>query len=393
MAAQINGQPLFFINISHLCQMLRIGFDAKRAFLNNTGLGNYSRSVIESLSLYFPENKYLLYTPERKENSRTKGLLHKENISIHVPKIPFLKSWWRSKFVVKQLLKDEIDIYHGLSHELPAGIQNTGIRTVVTIHDLIFLRYPQYYKAADRKIYELKFRNACKYADKIIAISEQTKRDIIHFFGADTSKIEVIYQTCHPSFMKECNEANLSAVKAKYGLPGNFILNVGTIEERKNALLIAKALKHLSSEIKLVLIGKETKYVAQLKSFLRQEQLEDRVMSLQDIDFKYLPAIYQLAKVFVYPSEFEGFGIPVLEALYCGCPVIAATGSCLEEAGGPNSIYISPKDEIALSKAIEKVLKNDELRAEMITAGKKYASGFTEEVHARNIMKVYEKLV
>lgn len=387
------GSHCFFtINISHLCHMLRIGFDAKRAFLNNTGLGNYSRSVIESVSLYFPENKYFLYTPGVKENNRTKGLLYKENISIRIPEIPILKSWWRSKFVVKQLLKDRINIYHGLSHELPIGIQNTGIKTVVTIHDLIFLRYPQYYKAADRKIYEMKFSNACKHADRIIAISEQTKRDIIHFFGTDASKIEVIYQSCHPSFAEKCNAELLAAVTAKYSLPENFILNVGTIEERKNALLIVKALKHLSAEIKLVLIGKETKYATRLKSFLNQEQLEDRVIFLKDIDFKDLPAIYQLAKVFVYPSEFEGFGIPILEALYSGCPVIAATGSCLEEAGGPGSIYISPKDEIALSKVIDSILKDEALRTEMITAGKKYASGFTEEVHANAIIKIYENL-
>jgi glycosyltransferase involved in cell wall biosynthesis len=373
--------------------MLRIGFDAKRAFLNNTGLGNYSRSVIESLSFYFPENKYLLYTTEVKENNRTKGLLHKENISICTPKFPFLKSWWRSRFVVKKLVADAVNIYHGLSHELPIGIQKTGIKTVVTIHDLIFLRYPQYYKPADRKIYELKCRNACKYADRIIAISEQTKRDIIHFFGTDASKIEVVYQSCDASFSEKRNEANLSDIKTRYQLPENFILNVGTIEERKNALLIAKSLKYIAAETKLVLIGKETKYATQIKSFLKQEGLEHRVIFLQNIDFRDLPAIYQLAKVFVYPSEFEGFGIPILEALYSGTPVIAATGSCLEEAGGPDSIYISPEDDTTLAKAIDTVLNNAALQTKMAEEGRKYASNFTEEVHARNIMRVYKSLI
>jgi len=372
--------------------MLRIGFDAKRAFLNNTGLGNYSRSVIASLSRYFPENKYFLYTPKVRVNSRTEGLLYQDNITIRTPRFPFLKSWWRSRFVVKQLQKDRIDIYHGLSHELPIGIQHSGIRTVVTIHDLIFMRYPQYYKPADRKIYELKFKNACRHADKIIAISEQTKRDIIHFFKTDPSKIEVVYQSCHPAFREKCSDENLSLVSTKYQLPENFILNVGTIEERKNALLIAKALKDIAPEIKLVLIGKETKYATQIRTFLKEAQLEHRVVFLQNVAFKDLPAIYQLAKVFVYPSEFEGFGIPVLEALCSGIPVIAANGSCLEEAGGPESIYIAPEDVNGLAKAIENVLNNDVLQAAMIAAGKEYASGFTEEAHAKHIMKVYESL-
>lgn len=373
--------------------MLKIGFDAKRAFLNNTGLGNYSRSVIESLSFYFPENQYLLYTPQLKVNNRTRHLLDKENISIHTPEYPLFKSLWRSRLIIKDLKKDGISIYHGLSHELPAGIQKTNIKTAVTIHDLIFMRYPQYYKAIDRKIYELKFRNACKNADKIIAISEQTKRDIIHFFGTEAKKIEVIYQSCNPLFSVSATSHELEQIKEKYQLPDQFILNVGTIEERKNALLILKALKHVSSEIKLVLIGKETKYAERLKSFLKQERLGHRVTFLQNIDFLDLPGIYQLAKIFVYPSAFEGFGIPILEALYSGTPVIAATGSCLEEAGGPNSIYISPDDNIALAKAIDNVLNNDSLRTEMIQTGKRFASNFTEEAHAKNIMKVYESLV
>lgn len=372
--------------------MLRIGFDAKRAFLNNTGLGNYSRSVIESLSFYFPENQYLLYTPKEKINNRTKHLLNKENIAIRTPDSPLFASLWRSRLMVKDLIRDGITIYHGLSHELPAGIQKTNIRTVVTIHDLIFMRYPQYYKPIDRKIYEYKFRYACKNADRIIAISEQTKRDIIHFFGTDEAKIEVIYQSCHPAFAIECTPDKLKQVKERYGLPDTFILNVGTIEERKNALLIVKALKHISAAIKLVLVGKGTKYKEQLRSFLKTENLEGHVIFLQDVDFADLPAIYQLAKIFVYPSEFEGFGIPILEALYSGTPVIAATGSCLEEAGGPGSIYIPPDDEVALARTVDDILNNRVLETEIIKAGKSFASGFTEKAHAENIMRVYERL-
>lgn len=373
--------------------MLTIGYDAKRAFLNHTGLGNYSRSVIESLALYFPLNKYYLYTPALKINRQTEALLHKGNILIRTPRLPFLKSWWRSRFVVSRLLKDGIQVYHGLSHELPVGIERTRIKTVVTIHDLIFLRYPEYYKAADRKIYEWKFRNACKHADKIIAISEQTKRDIIQFFGTDASRIEVIYQSCHSSFAQPCSAEKLLAVKAKYQLPDNFILNVGTIEKRKNALLIAKALRHIQADVNLVLIGKETAYSKEISTFLAQQHLEQRVSFLQNVAFEDLPAVYQLAKVFVYPSEFEGFGIPILEALYSGVPVIAATGSCLEEAGGPKSIYISPDDAIALAAAVDTVLNNEQLCSEMVEAGKAHASAFTEEGQAIAIMKVYQQLI
>jgi glycosyltransferase involved in cell wall biosynthesis len=373
--------------------MLRIGFDAKRAFLNNTGLGNYSRSVITSLASTFPENEYFLYTTKQINNSITAGMLNAPGVTVRTPAIPILKSLWRSRFVVSRLLKDKIDLYHGLSHEIPVSIQNTTIKTVVTIHDLIFLRYPQYYKAADRKIYEMKFRNACKNADKIIAISEQTKRDIIHYFGTDKAKIEVVYQSCDPSFASEHTSDHLSGIREKYHLPEIFLLNVGTIEDRKNLMLVVKALAEIPEEVKLVVIGKETPYAIKVRQYLAEHQLESRVLFLKDIPFSDLPAIYQLAKIFVYPSQFEGFGIPILEALNAGVPVIAATGSCLEEAGGASSLYVSPNDHSALAKTVHNILQDADLSNNMIAAGKLHAAQFKENAHAENLMRIYKNLL
>ena len=144
---------------------MRIGFDAKRAFLNNTGLGNYSRDTIRVLSNYFPDNKYFLYTPKAKENSRLSFLNSNSNTFVRTPKSLLnraLKSYWRSKSIVKDLFTNKIDIYHGLSHELPIGIEKTNIKTVVTIHDLIFIRYPHLFKAIDRRIYYKKFKSKKK---------------------------------------------------------------------------------------------------------------------------------------------------------------------------------------------------------------------------------------
>lgn len=373
--------------------MLRIGFDAKRAFLNTTGLGNYSRSVITSLADFFPGNRYFLYTTKKTDNKRTAPLFRHPQITIVTPSLPLFKSAWRSRFILRRLLQDKLDIFHGLSHEIPAGIQNTSIKTVVTIHDLIFLRYPQYYKPVDRKIYEIKFRNACRNAHKIVAISEQTKRDIIRFFGTEQDKIEVIYQSCDAAFYPARPREQLQEVRKKYLLPETFLLNVGTIEERKNLMLIVKALAEIPPGIKLVVVGKETPYAEKVKQYLAEKQLEDRVIFLKDIPFNDLPALYQLAEIFIYPSEFEGFGIPILEALHSRTPVIAATGSCLEEAGGTSSLYVSPTDHHALAAAINHILDNPALRDKMVTEGKLYADGFKEHAHAENLMRMYQKLV
>lgn len=372
--------------------MMKIGFDAKRAFLNHTGLGNYSRSVITALAQYFPEHDYFLYTPKIARHARTAGLLRGGNIHICTPTLPVLKSLWRSRLVVPRLLKDKLDLYHGLSHELPVGLHKTGIASVVTMHDLIFLRYPQYYKLADRKIYEAKFRYACKTADRIVAISEQTSRDLHTYFDTPASKIEVIYQSCDAAFMQPLPEAALQAVKTKYRLPGRYLLSVGTIEARKNLLLTIKAMALLKTPVKLVVIGKATAYLDEVKAAIDQFRLADQVIFLKDVPFADLPAIYQLARIFVYPSEFEGFGIPILEALYSGTPVIAATGSCLEEAGGPGSIYVHPGDEAGLAAAIEKAGEDEGLRDNMITAGKKYAARFTERQQAEQLMALYREL-
>src|SRR6478672_1316056 len=155
---------------------MKIGFEAKRAFKNFTGLGNYSRAVIKIMAQYFPENQHILYSPQDNQDVRTSLLKAYTNISIKIAPIKLLSSFWRT-FQVSSLLKyDDVDIFHGLSNELPAGIRKTKVASVVTIHDLIYLRFPHYFKFIDRKIYNFKFRSACKNADRIIAISEQTKK-------------------------------------------------------------------------------------------------------------------------------------------------------------------------------------------------------------------------
>lgn len=368
---------------------MKIGYEAKRAFQNFTGLGNYARSLIEILAYHYPKNKYFLYAPKAVKNSRTASLFSFSNVIIRTAPVKLLKSYWRSKGVVKDLIKDKVEVYHGLSAELPSGLKSNGIKAVVTIHDLIFLRYPQYFKFLDRKIYAYKFKKACQNADLIVAISEQTKRDIVHYFGTAEEKIRVVYQGCDSVFYEKQPPLFLESIKSKYELPNEFLLCVGTIENRKNQLLILKALLHLPEHIEVVLVGKSTPYQTLIETFIEDNQLKNRVHILNTVPFEDLPAIYQLAKIFVYPSEFEGFGIPILEALNSEIPVIAAEGSCLEEAGGPDSIYVSPTDERELTNEILMLLNDKPLREKMIASGKNYALNFRAEIIAEKMMHVY----
>jgi len=372
---------------------MKIGYDAKRAFYNNTGLGNYSRWLIKGIASLNPSNILYLYTPKAKANARLNFIGSFSNIQTVTPKSKWFTSWWRSKGIIKDLKRDGIELYHGLSHELPSGIGQTNIRSVVTMHDLIFMRYPKQFGPVNYRIYLAKVKYACLVADKIVAISQKTKDDIVELLGIDPKKIEVVYQGCDPAFATEQTAEQKSAVKGKYSLPDRYILSVGTIEERKNLLLTVRVLKNVADDIPLIVVGKETQYTEQVKAYLTANNLNHRVIFLKDVTFAELPAVYQLASVFVYPSRYEGFGIPILEALNSGIPVIAATGSCLEEAGGPDSLYVSPDDDAGLAEKINSVLADDLLRQNMIIKGRAYATRFTEDKLSRQLMRLYQNIL
>ena len=373
---------------------MNIGFDAKRVVQNNTGLGNYGRYAIEILSRYYPDNQYFLFAPKRKENERLNMLLAQKNVSFVFPSgiSRFIPSAWRTIGIRKDLLNNRIELFHGLSNELPIGIGHLKMKSVVTVHDLIFLRYPEYYNTIDRWIYRWKFRRACRVADKIIAVSECTKRDIISFFSVPEEKIAVIYQGCHPQFQRSVTEEKKCEIREKYKLPHRFLLYVGSIEPRKNLLTAVKALSRLPEDIQLVAIGRTTPYQAKVEAYAWQSDVKSRLHIRNNIPFGDLPAIYQSADIFLYPSFFEGFGIPVIEALSSEVPVIAATGSCLEEAGGPNSVYVNPEDDRELAARILEILNDEALANRMKIAGKSYVKKFDDEQIASEIIRIYQTL-
>lgn len=374
---------------------MKIGFDGKRAVFNFTGLGNYSRYTLEILSKYYPNNEYDIFAAKPNENKRLDKLL----TNYPCLKMKWAEGWgkrfpsiWRTWGITKQLASEKIDIYHGLSNELPANIRKSGIKNVVTIHDLIFLRFPECYPFIDRKIYERKFRNACINADHIIAVSECTKNDIINYFNIPEEKISIIYQSCDLSFTVPATEEKKVMVRDKYKLPKRYILNVGRIEKRKNALLAVKAMLKLPKDVHLVIVGHRTEYANEIEKFIKANKLSERVHIKDNVSSADLPAIYQQAELFVYPSIYEGFGIPIVEALNSNIPVIATKNSCLEEAGGPSSVYIESDDVNGLINACIRILVSQNVRKEMTNDGKEYAERFSEKIQAENLMKLYQDI-
>lgn len=379
---------------------MKIGYDAKRAFHNGTGLGHYSRTLIRSMAEYYPENDYYLYNP------KPSSLFTMDQPQVHEIRPAgwcdkLFPSLWRSNGVKKDLKQNGIQIYHGLSHEIPLGIEFTGIPSVVTMHDLIHERYPEQYSKLDVKIYSRKFRNACKNATAVIAISEQTKRDLIEFYGTPERKIRVCYQSCNEGFTQTVSESEKLRVKQLYQLPERFFLYVGSLIERKNLLSIAKALPLLHKDVSLplVVIGDGAAYKETIKNYLAAAGISNKVLFMSEnkaartekgfrtaADF---PAIYQQATAMIYPSTFEGFGIPVLEALWSRIPVITSNVSCLPEAGGPGAFYVDPLSPEQIAAAMTRVVTDAPAVQQSIATGYLHAQQFTRKACAEAVMNVY----
>ncbi len=368
---------------------MHIGFDAKRAFTNFTGLGNYSRTAINGLCRMYPEHTYTLYTPSTRKGSPYEP---PADVKVVMPATAWAKtlsSFWRSYGIRKQLLEDGVDLFHGLSNELPFAMEKTGIKNVVTIHDLIFLRHPELYPRIDRRIYYRKTLNAVKSADRIIAISRQTRDDLIELLDADGEKIRIVYQGCNPWFYEAVDATERNRIREKYALPENYLLYVGTIEERKNLFTIIRALHEHQIDIPLVAVGGKTSYFDRISDYMQERKVKN-IHFHHHIDNEDLPGIYQQSEAFVYPSSYEGFGIPVLEALNSGVPVITSKGGCLEETAGEAGMLVEAGDVEALAAAIQNILSDSSLRTDMIKKGKVHAQQFREAQTIPGLMEVYK---
>lgn len=370
---------------------MKIGFEAKRYFNNRTGLGNYSRTLVSNLYSEYPENSYYLYTPSiglKEEESKVDAL---ENVFIRTAGTKN-HAIWRSFEIKKDIKKDGIDVYHGLSHELPRSNENMKCKKIVTIHDLIYKKHPKFFPYIDRGLYNIKCKHSVSTADRIIAISENTKKDIVEFFNISSDKIDVIYQACHPRFYKETIDTQNKLPKS---FPSEYNLSVGSLEPRKNIVSVIKAYLQIKKEdrIPLFLIGSGKKHKKLLQEQINAHNLQEEVHILSNIPSRLLPAIYRNATMLIYPSFYEGFGLPVAEALLSSTPVITSGNSSLREAGGPNSYYIDPSEVDSIANGILTIQNDSSLAHKMKVEGRKYAlNKFNPKMLTSQMMEVYKSV-
>ena len=374
---------------------MKIGFDAKRAFHNNRGLGNYARNLIEGLVEFYPEYQYFLYSPQYSHLKRTLWV-PPSAVEIKTPSngFNFFPGLWRSFYLGRDASSDGLDIYHGLSHELPYRIEKRNVQSLVTIHDLIAFRFPHLFPWLDRQTYKKKIFHSCKQADLIVAICEQTKRDIEEYINIPGKKIKVLYQSIHPRFYENPDELSMNRVLSKWGIDSPYILFVGALEERKNILGLVRAYSSIrqNKDYDLVLVGRGGEYQKQIEELVGKLKIEKKVKILSQISTEELPCFYAGSTIFCYPSFFEGFGLPIAEAFFCGRPVITSQGSCFPEVGGEGAIYIDPHNIASLVDALESVLDSQDKQDEMVKLGREHVEKFHWKKTTANLVQVYQDI-
>lgn len=375
---------------------MNIGFDAKRIFNNFTGLGNYGRTLLRNLNKYYPQYNYHLYSPRIRRNGETEDFFVNPEFKIR-NSLSCFKQYWRSFSIKSDFKKDSIGLYHGLSNEIPVGMKKTSTKSVVTIHDLIFKVYPGTYPAIDRKIYDLKFGYACRNADIVIAISESTKRDIIYYYDIAPEKIKVVYQSVNPLFYHLQTSERIGKIAGRYGLPDEYMLYVGSITARKNIKTLLKAYAILSDSVRipLVLVGKGHDYKKECKHLARELNIYKYLHWIDSVDDnRHIQALLQKAKLVVYPSLYEGFGLPVVEAVLSETPVITSRVSSLPEALGCPHLLADPENIEEWECLISKVLSDEEFRKSSMDHSRKYvAHTFDPEKLTHQMMVIYKKML
>jgi glycosyltransferase involved in cell wall biosynthesis len=373
----------------HNQNSLILAFDAKRLFNNRTGLGNYSRTLVKNLQSLYPEHQYHLFTPNAPKNQETEYFFDESKFVIHTP-----KRWnplWRFFAVANQINELSPDIYHGLSHEIPFGI-NKRTSTVLTFHDLIFEKYPKQFSFWDRNMYHFKYKNAVTRADHIVAISQSTLNDLKTYYSVPQSKMSIVYQSCNELFFTtdiECSN------NFKEDLPNDFYLYVGSIIERKGLVQIILAYAKLDYIYRkpLVIIGNgDLNYLKKVKDLIAYYRLQDKILFLKNINNQDLISFYDKCFCLIYPSIYEGFGIPVIESLARKKPVITSTLSSLPEAAGAGGILINPFDPTEIAHAMVR-LHQKEIYTELVDKGFHYVqNNFSKQVTSHKMMELYHKV-
>ncbi len=376
---------------------MHICLDLSPVVHRKAGLGTYAQRLAEHLLAVDRENTYSAFHYGR----TVKEPLRPPLDALPRRVVPWGARPWRLGVAARHFLGlnmdstfQDVDLFHATEHLLPPL---RGVRTVFTFHDAIYALFPQYHLPLNRLFLGLMMPRFLRRADAIIAVSECSKRDAVRLYGIDPARIGVIYEGVDARFRPVTDPARLAQVRARYNLPERYVLYVGTIEPRKNLTTLLEAwskirISNFEFRNSLVIGGKTGWLYEGFFARLRELGLEDEVLLPGYIADEDLPAVYSAASVFVFPSLYEGFGLPPLEAMACGTPVVCSSASSLPEVCDEAALLVEPTDVPALIQAMSRVLSDAPLRATLRARGLAQAAQFTWERTARETLAVYREV-
>lgn len=363
---------------------MKIAVDIREANHEKTGKGWYTFNMVEELLKLDHKNHYLLYTDSEKNPFKLP-----KNVEI---KLIQSKPWqWHYK-VLKDLQAQKVDLFFAPTSYIIPAMAPKSLRTVITVHDLVAFLFPGIHNRKAIFIERLTLKKAIKKAKSIFVVSENTEKDLLKRFKYPEAKIHLT--PCAPSdfFRHPPKEFDIQEFQKKLQLPEKFILAVGTLEPRKNFSTLIKSfviIKRKHPDYKLVIVGKKGWKYHNIEETLKHYQLEKDVIFPGYLEDKELQKVYSLAAVFVFPSLYEGFGIPPLEAMASGCPVVGSNAASLPEVIGEAGLLIDPKNAYKMAEAISSLITNDHLRSMLIERGKQQANKFSWEASAQKALEVF----
>ncbi len=359
----------------YLCTSMKIGYDAKRYYHNNTGLGNYSRTLVRDMSEQFSDVQPVLYDASSFERTFQLG---------------------------RRAKAEGCQLYHGLSNELPRDILRAGIPSIVTMHDVAWRTFPDMYTTIDRHIYDWKYGWSARHATHVVCISESTKRDVMHFYGIPEERISVIFQPVHTYYYNRM-PSELAEQYVRELLPfyrdgeRRYIITVGSINSRKNLLAMVQALNNVPAAERphFVVIGNGREYRRKVEKYIADNGLQKWVHIISGMnDVTTLQALYSKALLLMYPSFYEGFGLPVVEAALQNCPVITSNVSSLPEAAGPGAVQVDPASVDQLTEALVRLLNDENERRVRGRNGYDYCTAhFSPERLTTQMHELYERII
>jgi glycosyltransferase involved in cell wall biosynthesis len=370
---------------------MRIGIDATALPPHPVGAGNYIIELIRHLERLNEADEFVIFAqPHGRDLIDVPARPGFEWVMIP-QRSPAQRLIWEQTGFPRLVARSSLDLLHSLHYTRPMRLPCTS---VVTFHDMTFFLFPHLHTPSKRLYFPQAIRLSARKANALIAVSESTRQDAIRLLGIPPARIHTVPLGVSPAFHPVREASLLEAVRQRYSLPEHFILYVGLVEPRKNLPMLLRAYQRLpdNSAPALVIVGRFGWGVEQVFKLVESLAIRDKVHFSGYIPAEDLPIVYNLADVFVYPSLYEGFGLPPLEAMACGTPVITTSVSSLPEHVGEAGILVPPQDEEALFQALVKILQDPDLRGELSRKGPERAAQYSWNRTAQETLDVYRQV-